>query len=53
MKKDWKDILYDKINEDEGFFINNFRKSKRIKDGIKRDKAKNNRSRAQGGGTTD
>lgn len=38
MIKDWQDILYDEI------------KDKNIKDDIKRNKAKDNKSRAQGGG---
>jgi|TARA_B110000908_G_scaffold68061_1_gene82236 hypothetical protein len=52
MRRDWKDILYDEIKDDEEtlFFSHKLRKSKRIKDDIKRNKAKDNKGRAQGGG---
>jgi hypothetical protein len=52
MRRDWKDILYDEIKDDEeiAFFSHKLRKSKRIKDDIKRNKAKDNKGRAQGGG---
>jgi len=52
MRRDWKDILYDEIKDDEeiGFFSHKLRKSKRIKNDIKRNKAKDNKSRSQGGG---
>ena len=55
MRRDWKDILYDEIKDDEaiGAFGHKLRKSKRIKDDIKRNKAKDNRSRSQGSGATD
>jgi hypothetical protein len=52
---DWKEILYDKIKDDEEieFFNRKLRKSKRIKNDIKRNKAKDNKSRAQSGGAID
>lgn len=53
--KDWKDILYDECKDEplNDVFLNpKLRKSKRIKDDIKRNKAKDNKSRAQSGGTT-
>ena len=53
--RDWKDILYDGIKDDDEieFFSHKLRKSKRIKNDIKRNKAKNNKSRSQSGGATD
>ena len=55
MRRDWKDILYDECKDEplNDVFLNpKLRKSKRIKDDIKRNKAKDNKSRAQSGETT-